>query len=338
MGAKRSIVYGYISILAVTLVAVASAFAVAGPLVLGAPPFVTFSLAIVAFVAVLRPVMLVFRLHPSPILQLRDDVVNNAGWMASAAVVLVALPLLFDATTRIKQSIELIQPFYADPALIRLDHFLFFGHDPWQITHALLGERGTRIIDYVYAGWLLVQIVFTILLIFARDHVFKIHVTLSLQLAWLLMGAGLAVAMASVGPCFVDDFYAWDRFAPLMERLQSYEGLLATNAMEYLLSVQGQLAVGGGISAMPSLHVGIAVLILLVVNDYFPRFRAVGVAYVATIYVGSIHLGWHYATDGLVSGIGMLAIWKMTGAWCRWLQTLDENRVNQADPARNGGR
>jgi hypothetical protein len=38
-------------------------------------------------------------------------------------------------------------------------------------------------------------------------------------------------------------------------------------------------------------------------------------AYAVFVFVGSIHLGWHYAIDGYVSAIGILAIWHVVGRW-----------------------
>src|SRR3546814_14370489 len=37
--------------------------------------------------------------------------------------------------------------------------------------------------------------------------------------------------------------------------------------------------------------------------------RAIGWGFAALIYVGSIHLGWHYAVDGLAAAAATLAIW-----------------------------
>jgi TRAP-type C4-dicarboxylate transport system permease small subunit len=64
---------------------------------------------------------------------------------------------------------------------------------------------------------------------------------------------------------------------------------------------------------MPSLHVALAVLYPLV---GFRVNRWLGVAFVLyafLILLGSIHLGWHYAIDGYVSAIAVIAIWKLVG-------------------------
>ena len=72
-----------------------------------------------------------------------------------------------------------------------------------------------------------------------------------------------------------------------------------------------------GISAMPSLHNAIAVLYALIA---FRIGKAIGIfmsLYAAIIFVGSVHLGWHYAVDGIIAAIAMYAIWKAVDIYCQ---------------------
>ena len=78
---------------------------------------------------------------------------------------------------------------------------------------------------------------------------------------------------------------------------------------------QGALRLGSGISAMPSMHVSLAWLGLL----HFCRVQA-GLAvlvfgYVVVILVGSVHLGWHYAVDGILAILTTTVIWVAVVAW-----------------------
>jgi hypothetical protein len=93
------------------------------------------------------------------------------------------------------------------------------------------------------------------------------------------------------------------------------DGLNSLVAMKYLLANVDRNALGAGISAMPSLHVGIAVFAVFVAFRQTPRMwmRAIALAYATVIYVGSIHLGWHYALDGIVGGAGVALIWLACG-------------------------
>jgi hypothetical protein len=67
---------------------------------------------------------------------------------------------------------------------------------------------------------------------------------------------------------------------------------------------------------MPSLHNAIAVLYALAA---FRIGRLLGwfmTGYAVIIFIGSVHLGWHYAVDGIVSAAAMVLIWRWVDRWC----------------------
>ena len=64
------------------------------------------------------------------------------------------------------------------------------------------------------------------------------------------------------------------------------------------------MIVGNGISAMPSLHVAIAAWMALAIRKRVMWF------YVAAVWIASVHLGWHYVSDGLAGIVGALVIWR----------------------------
>jgi hypothetical protein len=282
----------------------------------GSYPFVVFSLVILLAAALLRPLQLVARRHPSPTRQLVADAKANWPWLATALFLAVALPQTLAASSTLKKHIPDFVPYYADPALIRLD--AIFGIDPWRITHALIGITGTRVIDALYGIWHVWQIALIVWMVLSRDRRFQLQAVLSFQAAWLFMGGFLAIALASVGPCFVDDFFGNDHYAPLMAQLP--DTLYSQAAMDYLLAGRRGDVLAGGISAMPSLHVAIAVLIGICLRDRWPRWQWPAWIYAAVIFIGSIHLGWHYASDGVVAAVGMITIWKAAGWYVDLLQ------------------
>ncbi len=277
-------------------------------------PFVVFSITIAGMIALLRPLYLVVRRHPEPLRQLVLDI--KAHWLTllTMTIMLVCLPETLDAATRFKKIIPQIQPFYLDPEIARLERHLL-GMDAWRYTHAVIGPSLTRIIDQIYGLWHLVNISVLCWISLTPDRRFQLLAGISYQLAWLLLGAGLAIKLSSVGPCFYEHFFGEEDFVPLMIRLQEIggeNGLHSLTAMDYLLASAGTDAIGGGISALPSLHVAIAILAVLVARDRFRRTRwptVLATLYALVIFVGSVHLGWHYAIDGVVGAIGMLAIW-----------------------------
>jgi hypothetical protein len=312
---EREEIIGYATVAGLAIVPAASLIAVDLPATNGSYPFVTFSLVLLLVLCLLRPLCLVTRRHPTPTRQLLADVKTNWPWLATSLFMAVALPQTLDSATSLKRLIPELHPYYADDALIRLDALI--GIDPWRLTHAIFGAAATRLLDTLYGLWHVGQIGLAMWLVLSRHRPFQLQAALSFQLAWLLMGGLLAIAFASVGPCFVDDFFGNERYAPLMARLP--DDLHSATAMKYLLASQGTEAIGGGISAMPSLHVAISVLIGLCLRNRLPRWQWLAWAYAAAIYLASIHLGWHYASDGIVSAVGMVAIWKAAGWYVEWL-------------------
>jgi membrane-associated phospholipid phosphatase len=64
---------------------------------------------------------------------------------------------------------------------------------------------------------------------------------------------------------------------------------------------------------MPSLHVGAAVLMMLVA---WRRHMLLGVAFAAfaiCIQIGSVVLGWHYAIDGYAGALIAVVCWTVSG-------------------------
>ena len=68
-----------------------------------------------------------------------------------------------------------------------------------------------------------------------------------------------------------------------------------------------------GITAMPSMHVSIAVLMALLGWRVNRLAGWIFTIYCGFIMIGSIHLGWHYAVDGYVSLVMTIAIWHLCG-------------------------
>jgi len=71
--------------------------------------------------------------------------------------------------------------------------------------------------------------------------------------------------------------------------------------------------VGGGISAMPSLHVAASLWIALVWRSYSRILGVLGFLYFGLIAVGSVLLGWHYAADAIAGTLITLACWAVAG-------------------------
>lgn len=235
----------------------------------------------------------------------------NRAWILRSALLIVLIVVWASAFTILKMNIPNWVPYYADPWLARFDRALL-GTDAWRLTHAFIGPKGTVVLDRIYAVWFAVLIAFKAWIVGSRNVRFQVQCLLSFVLTWLVVGLVLATALSSVGPCFYQHFYGRPDFAPLMATLHGNPGnLMALDGMAYLEAMYGKTAYANGISAMPSMHVAMVAWFVLVTwaGTRNALLRAAIAAYAVLICIGSVHLGWHYAADGLVSIIVTPVIW-----------------------------
>lgn len=259
-----------------------------------------------------------------PFSAIRRMLNRHRHWLLRGCLFMIVILFLARAFTSYKSAIPNIVPFYADPWLADLDRAIF-GTDPWRITHAVIGPFGTMLIDRVYALWFVIMMLYVGWFCFTRNQVLQLRGLLTYLIAWALLGNVLATSMASVGPCFYDYFYHDPQFEPLMQTLRAGDEenrLFALGAMRFLMDSLGKDRFGAGISAMPSLHVSIAFLCFLVAREYAQHlvFKVLAFVFFLTILVGSVHLGWHYAADGIAGVLGVGLIWWWTGRFIAWLE------------------
>lgn len=248
-----------------------------------------------------------------PTVALMRTIRLNRDWLVRGLLLSVIHIPLGRAFATFKASIPLIRPFDWDPVFADLDHLLF-GRDAWLLTHALIGGWGTIAIDRVYALWGTYLVLLAGWISFTRNRPLQIKAALAFNLCWVVNGAVLATYFASAGPCFFELFHGSDRFAPLMAELAQVhdrQPLLAFRAMDYLTQNAGTAKLGVGISAMPSMHVSMAALgvILAFAARSHWAIKLLAVMFALVIFVGSIHLGWHYAVDGLASAAITVVVW-----------------------------
>ena len=147
-----------------------------------------------------------------------------------------------------------------------------------------------------------------------------------------LIGIVFATTFASVGPCFYQHFYHDPHFAPLMADLNEVHRdhmLFAVSSMQFLLDSYGRDTFGAGIAAMPSLHVAVAAMCFLACYDYARSawLKWAAGLFALTIFVGSVHLGWHYVSDGIVGMALVTLVWWATGRFVDWLDARDQARL-----------
>lgn len=251
----------------------------------------------------------------------------KARWARDYLVSLLWPPLLFAALmssfNAFKQMILPIAGFRFDPLFAAADRLLFLGEDPWRITHALFGSpAATSVIDTAYHGWFVPMSLGLMVCAWLPASTYKLRTQylLSYITMWIGVGSILAFLLPAAGPCFYADVVNGGQdFAPLMEELAADQAAAAPlSALAFqadLLRMHGGnvLTVGGGISAMPSVHNGLAALFAFAAFRVSRKAGWAMAGYAALIWIGSIHLGWHYAIDGIVSIALAWGIWTVSG-------------------------
>lgn len=224
-------------------------------------------------------------------------------------------------------------PFRYDALFEAADRSFFLGHDPWRVTHAVFSQPWmTMVMDFAYYAWFVPMalcIVACSVLPRAR-YVLQAQYIFTYMFVWIGLGSIAAWLLPAAGPCFYNDYVGHSaNYAALMSHLHAIDQSLggdvieALNKQEYLRSSFNDrvLAIGGGISAMPSVHNALATLFALAASSVSRRFGWLAVLYAGLIWIGSIHLGWHYAIDGIVSILLTCLVWSATGRVARLMGT-----------------
>ncbi len=258
-------------------------------------------------------------------------------------VFVFALYVLFiDTFIGFKRALPEVQPFAWDADFMRVDRALHLGHHPWELLQPVLGQpRVTDLMDAVYYTWFAVNMLCLMGFLWVSSRALRIRFYVSFWLVWIVLGTVMAYALSSAGPCYFGLVTGGeDPFQPLMTYL--YEVDRAHRLLAVF--VQGQLwedyshgatnLLMKGISAMPSVHVALPVLYAIA---GWRVHRGLGIAFAAfafLIFLGSIHLGWHYAIDGYVSALAVAGIWWLSGlvvkSYCRHLDGATGRRFRPA--------
>jgi hypothetical protein len=257
-----------------------------------------------------------------------------------AVPVLALWPITVIAFSYLKSVMPLVHPFYLDPALHRWDRMLHLGIDPWRLLQPLLGHPWiTYGINLGYAMWFFVfQAVLVLQSGAAKNRQLRMQFLLTMALAWALIGNVAATFMSSAGPCYYSLVVGGaSPYAPLMDYLHSVGDDLSFHAFGHEIHIPftamilqdllwqshlaGDFGLAKGISAAPSMHVASSWIIARLAWSIGGRARMFGSLFMLFIFVGSIHLGWHYAVDGYAAALAAWVLWRAVG----WL--LDRRAV-----------
>lgn len=224
-----------------------------------------------------------------------------------------------------KTMIPEVGGYWADPMLANLDHRLF-GEDPWHLFRTV---GFGAIFAKVYVSWFPVTFGVMGLLAFSkRDH----GVLLTAFLAILIIiGTIGQYVLPSAGPIFYERLGLGPRFNELIATTDPSVTFLSNYLWQNLES--GGANLGTGISAMPSMHVTLAVWTMFAARAFWRPLTIPAAAYALIIYVTSVASGWHYATDGIVGAVLAMAIYAWLAKRARQSANSDAAAESIAEPA-----
>ena len=206
-------------------------------------------------------------------------------------------PIFLAAFTAVKSAIPRLVGFQFDRLLADADALLL-GQDAWRFTHAVIGPAATEVLQYLYVwGWIaVVGYTRAMVPLFASRRFTAVFYAASL-ITWFFAGFVGAYLLSSAGPIFADlaDPSLVPRFAPMKAHLAAMlpAGSPFLNGPLYLEEGirNGQAYSGGGISAMPSMHIATATLLIMASRR--TRLFVPACLFAGVIFVGSIHSGSH---------------------------------------------
>jgi hypothetical protein len=257
----------------------------------------------------------------SPLTYLRDHLLDRAhrGRIAAALPLLMMITLFMTCFSGMKSAVPLFQPYTWDQTFIELDRTIH-GTDPWRLLQPLLGYPiVTSAMSVLYHLWLLLIYMGGVwFAIYCPDAVLRRRYFLAYLLLWSIGGVAMAIGFASVGPCFAQPLLGIETFAAQMDYLraadQSYP-VMVLEIQDALLRWHGSgdYSLGLGITAMPSLHVGLACLFWLSIRQHNRRLGRAFLVFLLIILLGSVHLAYHYAVDGYAAIALVSALWWLSG-------------------------
>lgn len=214
-----------------------------------------------------------------------------------------------------KESIPALQPFDWDSTFRDWDRMLFGGVDPWRLTFAVFGTpAATTLINAAYHAWVFVIYMTLLAAVFGvlprRQQLVFLY---AFMFTWAIGGVALATIFSSAGPVYFERLGLGGDFEPQMALLRQFNEVSPV----WSLTVQEMLWTayqrnGGdisGISAMPSMHVASSIIVMLLAYRINRGLGHLMLAFTNVMMIGSVHLGWHYAVDGLFGAALALACW-----------------------------
>lgn len=285
------------------------------------------SLAIFVMLALDFAPVWVYVLIPIPILIFGTGRSITAHKIAKAVLAIVLCSTFTFMFSMIKFSMPDLVPFWADKMLAQLDLTTHLNNNPRDFLNFLSSFSPDSLTIVYHSGWVFLATFFPMLLIaFDPCETRTRQFILLWALCWVFLGNVMAIIFMSAGPIFAGLVPGVDPvYQASAQDLLNHDNAVILNFLREKLWVaysSDSQVLGSGISAFPSVHVGMATVIGL----YLMRLGAdlgqsmqsellkwagyiAGTGIIVLYLILSVYLTWHYAVDGYVSLIVMFAFY-----------------------------
>ncbi len=265
------------------------------------------------------------------ILKATKNFIGNPETLARLAHVLIIITLFSSGFSTLKSSIALLQPFNFDVLFRDLDLILHFGYLPHEWIMPIVRIPAiVMTLNIAYNVWFVVLIaaVFGSAMIknYERE---RLQFLAAFILTWMIGGFFIATGFSSAGPVYFERLGLGTDYKNLMDALYAaneHYAIWALPTQEILWQgFVGEREGFAGISAFPSMHVALSVLIAIYANKVHRLLGVAAWSFAAVIMLGSVALGWHYAVDGYASFFIVLGLWWFAGILvARFCQVRDQ--------------
>lgn len=244
--------------------------------------------------------------------------------MAHGLPMVAVMVMFMYVFVQLKANIPILNPFAWDETMVRWEAALHGGFQPWELMQPVLGFAPvTFLINLNYNAWFAVMWVVWVYFAFAdRSSETRTRFFLTFFTAWIIGGGVMAIWFSSVGPCFYGLIgLSPDPFAAQMQYLRAANEVLpiwAVNVQDVLWAGYREGGAIEGISAFPSMHNGTALLFALAGYRVSRTMGRLLAAHAVLIFIGSVHLAWHYAVDAYAAWALTLVLWWAMGPVSAW--------------------
>ena len=255
-----------------------------------------------------------------PVKWLAKDLLNilirDKDRIFGGAIAILSVILMTDTFTFLKEAIPVINPFAWDTTFTRLDQFLHGGVDPYKLlTPIFANPPMTMLADTFYSLWFSLVYFFAFIAAMDRENPLRRNRFLfAFFLCWIIGGSLLATIFSSVGPVYYQVFGYGDHFKPLLNILYEINQIQPIPALKLQAAMLEGYNNGSdltGISAMPSMHLVMAWLMVFQAFRYSKLLGWAMIGFALMIQLASVYLAWHYAVDGYAGFVVALICWKL---------------------------